>query len=185
MKAKNYALLLVGALALAGCSSVKSHVDTGPIHAQTFSFINTGSGPVPSYAEKRQQVHAAVQAAITENLAAKGMSHVSQGGEVIVAYLLIAGNNATTTSLNEYFGYTPDATALVDKAHTEQAIKGEDRGYFEAGTLVIDFLDPRTSKVLKRATIQAPILRELPLDARAARLQELVDQALRDLHISK
>ena len=101
-----------------------------------------------------------------------------------MAYLIIAGNNATTTSLNEYFGYTPDATALVDKAHTQQAVKGSDRGYFEAGSLVIDFVDPGTSKVLQRATVQAPILRELPLDAREARLQGLVDQALADLHIS-
>jgi len=163
---------------------VKTQIDAAPITARTFSFINTGSGQVPSYAEKRKQAHAAVQEAIAKNLAAKGLTCVNQGGEVTVAYLVIAGNNATTTSLNEYFGYTPDATALLDQAHTQQAVKGNDRGYFEAGTLVIDFLDPATSKVLQRATVQAPILRELPLDAREARLQGLVDQALAHLRTS-
>jgi hypothetical protein len=185
MKINTCCLIVAGALALAGCSSVKTHVDTGPIHARTFSFINTGTRAVPSYAEKRQQVHAAVQEAITKNLAAKGLSKVDQGGDVIVAYLIIAGNNATTTSLNEYFGYTPDATALVDKAHRSQAMKSDERGYFEEGTLVIDFLDPTTSKVLKRATVQAQILRELPLDAREARLQALVDKALSDLRVAQ
>jgi hypothetical protein len=101
-----------------------------------------------------------------------------------VAYLIIAGNNSTTTSLNEYFGYTDDAIAMTDKVHKSQAVKANDRGYFEAGTLVIDILDPRTSKVLKRATIQAQILRELPLDEREARLQKFVDEALSDLQIA-
>jgi hypothetical protein len=185
MKLNPWSLFAVGALALAGCSTAKTHVDSGAIHARTFAFINTGTRAVPTYAEKRKQVHAAVQDAITKNLAAKGLSKVDQGGDVIVAYLIIAGNNATTTSLNEYFGYTPDATALVDKAHRSQAMKGDERGYVEAGSLVIDFLDPTTSKVLKRATVQAQILRELPMDERVARLQRLVDQALSDLRVAQ
>jgi len=184
MKTNTYALIVAGALALAGCSSVKTHVDTGPIHARTFSFINVGTREVPTYAEKRKQAHAAVQEAITKNLTAKGVSYVSQGGDVTVAYLIIAGNNATTTSFNEYFGYSSDATALVDKVHKSQAVDSSNRSYFEAGTLVIDFLDPSTSKVLKRASVQAQILRELPLDAREARLQKFVDEALSDLKIT-
>jgi hypothetical protein len=184
MKINTCSLIVAGAFALAGCSSVKTHVDTGPIHARTFSFVNVGTRQVPSYAEKRKQAHAAVQEAITKNLAAKGVNHVPQSGDITVAYLIIAGNNATTTSLNEYFGYTSDATALMDKVHKSQAEKNNERSYFEAGTLVIDILDPSTSKLLKRATIQAQILRELPLDAREARLQGLVDQALSDLKIS-
>jgi len=182
MRINTCSLIVAGAVVLAGCSSVKTHVDTGPIHARTFSWINTGRD-LPSYAEARKQAHAAVQEAITKNLAAKGVSYVERGGDITVAYLIIAGNNATTTSLNEYFGYTADSTALVDKVHRSESEKSNDRGYFEAGTLVIDILDPRTSKVLKRATIQAQILRELPLDEREARLQGFVDQALSDLRI--
>jgi hypothetical protein len=183
MKTNPCSLIVAGALALAGCSSVKTHVDTGPIHARTFSFINLGTREVPAYAEKRKQAHAAVQEAITKNLVAKGLSHIGQGGDITVAYLIIAGNNATTTSLNEYFGYTSDATALVDKVHKSQAEKSNERSYFEEGTLVIDILDSKTSNLLKRATVQAQILRELPLDARQARLQGLVDKALGDLRI--
>jgi hypothetical protein len=183
MKMNPYALLVAGALVLAGCSSVKTHVDTGPIHARTFSFINTGSRALPTYAEQRKQAHMMVQEAITKDLAAKGVQYVSKGGDITVAYLIIAGNNATTTSLEEYFGYTDDANALMNKVHKSQAVKANDRGYFEAGTLVIDILDPRTSELLKRATVQAQILRELPLDERTARLQKLVDEALSDLRI--
>jgi len=184
MKTTSYALIAAGALALAGCSSVKTKVDSGPIHASSFSFINTGSREMPAYAEKQKQVHAMVQEAITKNLAAKGVKFVNQGGDLIVAYLIIVGNNATTTSLDEYFGYTADATALADKVHNEQAVKGSDRSYFEAGTLVIDVLDASGSKLLKRSTVQAPILRGLTPEARQERIQGFVDQALNDLRIS-
>ena len=185
MKTRTYALIVAGALALAGCSSVKTHVDTGPIHARRFSFINTGSRELPAYAENRKQAHEKVQEAIVKNLTAKGLTQVGQGGDITVAYLIIVGNNATTTSLDDYFGYTADTDALVNKVHKSESVKGNERGYFEAGTLVIDILDPKTSKLLKRATVQAQILRELPLDEREARLQGFVDQALSDLRIAQ
>lgn len=180
-----HSLLIAAALVLGACSSVKTTVDTGALAARTFSFINTGSKPLPAYADAQTQVHVMLHEAITKNLAAKGVSRVPTDGDIIVAYLIIAGNNATTTSLNDYFGYGPDASDLVDKVHTEQAIKGGNRGYFEAGTLVIDILNPQTSKVLKRATVSSPILRNISAEARQSRIQGFVDQALTDLRIAK
>jgi hypothetical protein len=185
MKSNTYSLIVAGALALAGCSSVKTDVNTGPIHARTFSFINTGERSVPAYAENRRQVHEKVQEAISKNLTSKGLTQVPQGGDITVAYLIIVGNNATTTSLNEYFGYSADADALLNAAHKSEAVKGNERGYFESGTLVIDLLDPKTSKVLKRGTVQSQILRELPMEQREARLQQFVDQALSDLRVAQ
>ena len=73
----------------------------------------------------------------------------------------------------------------MDKVHKEQAIKNENRAYFEAGTLVIDILDPQTSKVLKRATVSSPILRNLSPEARQTRIQGFVDQALSDLRVAR
>jgi hypothetical protein len=185
MKFVAYSVLLAAALAVAGCSSVKTQVDSGPIAARTFSFVNLGPKQAPAAADTRAQVHQMIQQAVTKTMAGKGVTFVSSGGELTVAYLVIAGNNVTTTSLNDYFGYGSDATALVEKVHSEQAVKGDNRDYFEAGTLVIDIMDPRNSKVLKRSTVQSPILRNLPADARKARIQSLVDQALSDLRIVK
>ncbi len=175
-------LLLAGLLA--GCSSVKTNVNTGPVHARTFSFLNTGSKELPTYAERRQQAHAMVQQALIRNLAGKGITYAATGGDVTVAYLIVLGNNTTTTSLNSYFGYTDDSAALVDKIHTEQT-GGESRGYFEAGTLVIDFVEPGTSKLLQRRAIHGQVLRNLPAETRSARIQAVVDQALNDVPVSR
>ena len=146
--------------------------------------MDTESRTAPTYAEDRQAAHALMQQAIINNLAQKGVKQVSNGGDVTVAYLVVVGNNATTTSLNRYFGYGSDADAWVNWVHKQQTKKNTSRNYFEAGTLVIDLVDPATSKVLQRRSIQAQILRELPLETRAARAQAVVDQALADVRIA-
>lgn len=176
-------LLLAGALA--ACSSVKSQVNKGPVKARTFSFLNTGVRQLPAYAEQRKEAHALVQQALTKNLAARGISYVPSGGDITVAYLVVVGNNGTTTSLNSYFGYTPDSEAFVEKIHAEQTGNDKNRGYFEAGTLVIDLVDPATSKLLQRRSIHGQVLRDLPLETRTARVQAIVDQALRDVPLSQ
>ena len=183
---QGFSLLSGVALALlaGGCSSVKSHVDKGHISARTFSFLNTASRQTPSYAEDSKQAHAMVQQAIINNLAGKGITNVASGGDITVAYLIIVGNNISTTSLNEYFGYTDDAMAMVEEVHKRQTANQGTRGYFEAGTLVIDFLSPQTSKVLQRRSIEAPVLRNLPAEQRTERVQTIVNQALADLPIA-
>ncbi len=190
LKSSTFAQAIVGlglalAFLLPTCSAVDTRVDKGRITAHTFSFLNTGNQQTPSYLEARKEAHAMIQKAITDNLAARGISSVPSGGDITVAYLVVVGNNAQTTSLNRYFGYTADADALVEKVHKAQTQKNKDRNYFESGTLVVDILDAKTSKVLQRRSINAPILRDLPAEKRAARVQAIVDQALKDLPFAK
>lgn len=183
-KAPAIAGCLLLALVLTACSSVKRSVDKGPITAHTFSFLDAGPRAIPSYAEERKEAHARIQQALIKNLAAKGIAHVAAGGDVTVAYLVVVGNNAETTSLNGYFGYGDDAQAWVEQVHKEQTVKGDNREYFEAGTLVIDFIDPKTSKLLQRRSIKAQVLRNLPAEQRSNRVQAIVDDALKDLPVS-
>jgi hypothetical protein len=170
--------------ALGWCSSAKTHVDKGPVKARTFSFLDTGTRQPPNYAEAVKQAHAMIQQGLIHNLAAKGIGYAPTGGDVTVAYLIIIGNNAATTSLNDYFGYNDDSDALVEKVHKKQTGSNDNRGYFEAGTLVIDILNPKTSKVLQRRSVEAQILKDLPAEQRSARLQKLVDQAMENVPIA-
>ena len=179
---KPYTLLVVaaGVLTLAGCSSAPTKVDTGSIRASTFSFVDGGVKPRPTYSDNREAVHAMIQEAITKNLAARGVARVATGGDVTVAYLVILGNNVSTVSINDYFGYRDDAWALHEKA--QAAYTGtKNPNSFEAGTLLIDIIESKGFKVVKRDYATRPILRNLPDDARAARIQEVVDEILRDV----
>jgi hypothetical protein len=171
-------------MTLAGCSSTPTKVDTGPMRGRTFNFVDPGPKPSPAFADNRQVIHGMIQDAITRNLSTKGVSRVAAGGEVTVGYLVIVGNNTTTASINDYFGYSEDSAALHDKA--QDAYTGrKDPNYFEAGTLVIDVLDSKSLKLLQRGYASRPVLRNLPPDARAARLQEVVDQILRDVRFTQ
>lgn len=173
--------LMVAAVAITGCKT-PTRVDKGPIKAATFSFLRPGPLPEAAFADNRQQIHAMVQAAIADDLAAKGLRRVAEGGDVTVAYLIIVGNNATTEAINDYFGYGPDAIALTDKAH-EAYTGGKQRNYFEAGTLLIDIIDSQTHKVHFRNYVTREILRNPTAAVRQARIQEAVNDVLQGVRV--
>jgi hypothetical protein len=176
-------ILAAGLFVLTGCfSTTPTHVDKGPIHAATFNFFHPGPLPPAAAAENRQQMHALIQEAINNALTAKGLSEVADGGDITVAYLVIVGNNASTTSINDYFGYGDQADALLDKAQTAYTDNNR-RTYFEAGTLVIDLIDSKTHKLLLRNYVVRPILNNPSTEVRQAHIQEAVDAALKELRI--
>jgi hypothetical protein len=177
MKLTSLLILTAATLALAGCSSTPTKVDSGTIHARSFNFVVRNTPP-PAYADKRQAVHTMIQQAITKDLSANGVTKVNSGGDVTVGYLLIVGNNASTAMINDYFGYGENAGALQDKAH-EAYTSNKNPNYFEAGTLVIDIVDSKTFKLLKRGYATRPLLKDITDEARAARIQEVVDEILR------
>ena len=174
-------LMAVAALALAGCST-PTHVSSGEIKARTFSFVDRGTQAPPPGTEQRLAVHAMIQEAITKNLAARGVQRVPTGGDVTVAYLVILGNNVVTTSINDYFGYGRDANALLDKAHSA-TISKKDPNSFEAGTLLIDIIETKDYKLRERSYATRPVIRNLSNEARAERIQAVVDEILGHVHI--
>jgi hypothetical protein len=178
----NY-LLAAGFVLLAGCSSTPTKLNTGAVHASTFSFV-TGRPMPPDYAEKREQIHRLIQGDITTNLTAKGLSRVPAGGDVFLAYLIILGDNVATTDVNDYFGYGRDSDALLDKAHVKGAIDSKNPNPFVAGTLVIDVIDAKTYKLLYRNYAVRQVFRNVPENARDERIQSAVDQALAGLQIA-
>ena len=179
-------LLLSGmaALWLAGCSSTPTKVNHGPIKAASFSFISTAGRPQPAYAEQRDEVHKLIQDAIAANLTARGVARVPSGGAITVAYLIIAGNNATTTSINDYFGYGRDIGELDEIAHKKYTQRNNPN-YFEAGTIVIDILDSQTNKLLARNYASRPLLANPTVEARAALVQGAVNEALQNVRITQ
>ena len=184
MKVTSVFLLAAAVVVLfPGCSSTPTHVDGGTIHATTFSYVNIGPKPAPDYADNRAIIHPMIQGAITKNLSARGLHQVATGGEITVAYLIITGNNGSTSAINDYFGYGEDATALHDKAFKAYT-SNKNPNYFEAGTLLIDLIDTKSYKILKRGYATRPLLRNVSNDTRAARIQEVVDEILRGARVA-
>jgi hypothetical protein len=183
---KSIALLFLAAAALTftSCSSTPTRVDEGKVHAQTFSFVNRGNRPTPAFAEGSAQALAMIQDAITKNLAAKGVTKVDSGGDITVGFLVIIGNNAQTEAINTYFDDAEAADALHGKAQ-EAYTSNKDPNHFEAGTLVIDVIDGKTYKLVMRNYATRQILNNITVEARAERIQDVVDQVLAKLRVEK
>jgi hypothetical protein len=173
-------ILAAGVISLTGCSSTPTNVNTGAIHARTFNFVNRKSKPAPDFADNTEAAHTMIQNAITKNLAARGVTRVASGGDVTVAYLIIKGDNVSTTSVSDYFGYRDDLGNLQDIAH-DRYMAHKDPNHFEAGTLLIDIIDGKTFKLLKRGYAT----RNLSSGSRAALIHQAVDEILRDVRFEQ
>ena len=182
MKINLLLLLALVAFAPAASAGAPAKVNKGVIHARTFNFVTTSSKPTPAFVDNSAAVHAMIQKAITRNLAARGVTRVSAGGDVTVPYLVITGNNSSTTAIAEYFGYGDDYADLHERAQKAYT-RTKNPNHFEAGTLLIDIVDGRNFKLMKRGHATRPSLRNLSAAAKAARIQEVVDEILRDARI--
>ena len=185
MKHKLLFPFTLAALLLTGCSSTTPmKVDTGPIRASSFSFVDVGPRPAPAFADRREPVHAMIQDSISRNLASKGLRREASGGDVIVAYLVVIGTNANTVAISTYFGYARGAAGLeyeVQSAYTSS----KNPNYIVAGTLLIDIIEAKTYKLLKRSYVERPLLSNPSAEVRAERIQEAVDAVLKDVRIAR
>jgi hypothetical protein len=184
MKYSFFVTLNLAALLVVGCNTTPTRVDTGPIHAASFSFVAKSPGPPPDYADGREQIHAMIQDSISRNLASKGLRREASGGDVIVAYLVVIGTNANTVAISTYFGYARGAAGLeyeVQSAYTSS----KNPNYIVAGTLLIDIIEAKTYKLLKRSYVERPLLSNPSAEVRAERIQEAVDAVLRDVRIAR
>ena len=170
-------------LALVGCASTPTRVDKGPVKARTFNFFDArGANPAPLSA-KEVEVHNLIQSAITEELAAKGLSKVEKDGDVTVAYLIIVSDGSGTVTYNDFYGYGGPATDLQDKAHEAFDIQHKNRSQYDAGTLVIDLANYKQYEVYWRNFVWSPLLRDLPVTERKQRLKDAVQTVLKPLKI--
>ena len=175
--------LALAALVLAGCAtSEPTRVDTGAIKARTFDFVSAKPKKA-DFADDSASTHALIQAAITDELAAKGLARIEGGGDVKVAYLVIVGDNVRTTAINDYFGYGRDDASLVDQAHKASAVDNLNPDAYEAGALIIDVVDARDFKLLRRDYVVRPLFRNTPPDVREARIRDAVAEALAGLRV--
>ena len=170
------------ALAATATAAAPAKVDKGPIRARTFNFANPSSKPVRGFVENAEAIHAMIQKAITKNLAARGVTRVNAGGDVTVPYLVITGDNASTTTMRDYYGSGNDLGDLHDRAQKAYT-KTKNPNPFEAGTLLIDIVDGKSFELMKRGYATRAILRNLSAATKAARIQEVVDEILRDVRI--
>lgn len=177
--------LAMGVLALTGCATTPTRVDTGPVKAHTFNFFNARADNAPPMSAKEAEIHGLIQAAIVEELAAKGLTKVEKDGDVAVAYMIIVSDGGKTMSYNDFYGYGEGPDRLQAKAHEAFAIENKNRTQYDAGTLVVDVANFRQYEVYWRNFVWSPIMKDLPVENRKERLKGFVHEVLKPLRVAR
>ncbi len=181
MKNSWFLPLVLTGLFIAGCST-PTQVDKGAIKAHTFNFINGGIALTPPATERREAVNQQIQSAIITDLAAKGLVRTDGPSDVIVAYMIILGNNVSTEAVTTYFGAGRDADLLHTKA--QNAYTGSrNPNNFEAGTLLIDVIDAKTYELLYRDFTVRPVNGNATTTERDNLIQQSVETVLKKVQI--
>jgi hypothetical protein len=183
MNLKHLVLLSACAALVAGCSSVPTRVNHGPVQGATYTLMASKAPASVVVNERREEVHRVIQSAIAGQLGQKGLRAVPTGGDVEVGYLVIVADNASTAAYDEYFGYGRESGALADKAHKEVS-KSNSRNRFEIGAIVIDVVNPRDGKLLFRCYERLDISTVNPGN-RTERINALVGGCLADLRVAR
>lgn len=183
MNLKPSFLAAVCALLVAGCSSVPTRVDKGPIQAATYSLMTSKAPASVVVNQNREEVHQLIQKAIATELGQKGLRQVPNGGDVQVGYMVIVADNATTATYDDYFGYGRDAAELSEKAHKILG-RANSRNRFEVGAIVIDVVNPSNSKLLFRSYVHTDVQNITPAN-RAERINQLVASCLDGLRVRR
>lgn len=121
-------------------------------------------------------VHDRIHAAIERELTAKGLTKVVKDkADVLVGYFLSADNKTTYHTVDEYYGYGRFPYSIPSYSRTRTIAYN-----YTEGTLVIDFADAKTSKLIWRGAAQAELL-EKPEPAKVeARINKAVNLILED-----
>ena len=127
---------------------------------------------------KERQVHNMIQGSLKKQFTSHGKSYGQANSDLVVAYLVVAQDNAMTTSYSEYFGFGRDADGITDIAHTRGVIDSKNPDYFKRAGLLVDVIDAKTNKLVYRNKYVGPIIQGGSSSARAQRINNAVNQAL-------
>ena len=132
----------------------------------------------PTFAEVDASTNRMIQKALANSFRSNGLQVGGADAELIVGYLLIIQDNASTLLIDDYFGYGRDAEHIADVAHVRGVVDNERPDRFERGGIVIDVMDAKTNKLVYRNFAKRDIHRGLSDSARQQRIQEAVNEAM-------
>jgi len=166
------------ALAISACSS-SVDMPKGTIKGyQSARMVQPAPSTLKTLTSKEKATHKAIQKAIKAQFTSHGKSFNQPNADLVVGYLVIVQDNASTTAYNEYFGYGRDADKIADIAHIKGVVKGVRPDFFERAGLLVDVIDAKTNKLIYRNIFVGDVVKNSSGAARTQRINQAVAQTL-------
>ena len=162
---------------LIGCSTISMPKGTSKGYSSA-RFVRVKESPMRGVSNNKA-LNQKLKQVIAAEMRRNGIDVAASGGDLVIAFMLMKQNNASTASINHYYGYSDDSEKISEKVHKKIAKDGG-RELFERGAIIIDLIDAKSSKLIYRNYAVRDVLGKVSAQERNKRIQSAVTEALAD-----
>ncbi|SEL90455.1 protein of unknown function [Stigmatella aurantiaca] len=176
------ALVPLLVLVLSACAGIETRSDYDPGSVERLNGYRTYAWePVPQTQSSpiyNPIVEARVRAAVDKQLQAQGYQEVSQNPDFRIGWHGAIDQKLDVQTVDHYYGYAWDpwySPFYLTPSVPETRIRE-----YQEGTLILDFIDAASKKLVWRGTAQAELKQSASVHKRQERLEEAVRDILKD-----
>lgn len=140
--------------------------------------VRTSKNPAPTFADISVNANKMIQNALAHEFRSNGLKVDANNADLVVGYMIIIQDNASTEAIDDYFGYGRDASEIMDRAHTVGVVDSNRPDMFKAGAIIVDVMDAKTNKLVYRNYAQRDLVGNSDA-VRKQRIDSAVAEALK------
>lgn len=143
--------LCIGITLLGGCNSIDLPKGTSKGYSSYFIYKHSPEN-VPDFSSRKDRTNEQIKTVLKQEFSKHGLkeSESIEDTELVVAFLLIAQDAATSTAIRDY--YVSSGDEILSKAHRRNLKKTKKyytEGYVK-GSLIVDIVDKENSELVYR-----------------------------------
>ncbi|ADO69677.1 conserved uncharacterized protein [Stigmatella aurantiaca DW4/3-1] len=169
-------------LALAACAGIETRTDYDPGSVDKLTGYRTYAW-LPSPHTQNSQVYnpiveSRVRKAVEQELQSRGYQEVSQNPDFKIGWHGAVDQKLDVQTVDQYYGYAWDpwySPFYLGPSVPETRVRE-----YQEGTLILDFIDAASNKLVWRGTAQAELRESASASKRQERLNEAVHGMLKD-----
>ena len=173
--------LCIGIALLNGCNSIDLPKGKSKGYS-SYRIYKHAPDSVPDFSSKEDRTHERIKAALRQEFSEHGLeeSEPAEDAELVVAYLLIVQDGATSTAIRDY--YISSGSKILSKAH-RRSLRKPKKYYTDTyitGSLIVDIIDKKNNKLIYRDYATRKVFDYLSEEEREQTVVEVVAEATAD-----
>ena len=165
----------IGILLLNGCNSIDLPKGNSKGYS-SYRIYKHSPNSIPDFSNRKDRTNELIKAALKKEFDAHGLKELDsiEDAELVIAFLLIVQDAATSTAIRDY--YVNSGDAMLSKAH-QLNMKKTKKYYTEnyvKGSLVVDIVDKEKNELIYRDYVTRKIFDSLSEEERQQSITDAV-----------